>query len=556
MENVVIDFYKYTGAPNAVDKSASLGNVMMTMDGVFKTPFDVLNPSVIVQPTNVSVRNFLKNRYNYVCVKTFNENDRYYFVDGMRALNDKLVELDLREDVLMQYKEDIYTLQCFVNRCSSNTYRNVYIEDGARKFRMERVSITNVMTDTPSALSKVNIAFDLLVPSSKNVVLIAYNQAQTTSGELDPALYKPAYTTAVSVDPTYLPDIDRQKFALGGAQEPSGVQVPFKWLYHGKTYYLSCNQENFLLLQAIIATTGNAPEEIKNALRPVAIAYPFAIPSFDTITTGYSPVYIGSHAVVHTVGTDEKAMEGDIINPCSGYLVVADFSLDYPATFVDFPPYSIWECFIPFCGWITIPATSLTSRMIVYYNVDYSTGQAQANLYDMSKHEILWSGSCQLGVQIDISGDNRAELNRQETANTLNTILQTAGGAVATIAGGASKNPVAIAGGVLSMARAVGGGITNAMNMIDRAQVGYTNGNSALYQPNRVSVRKKMLQEVTSESSLKPVIGLPCSKVLTLSVLRGTGFANVADVYPQLNSGIMRTEWEEIVRLLKEGVYL
>lgn len=556
MENVVIDFYQYTGAPNAVDKSASLGSVMMTMDGIFKTPFDVLNPSVIVQPTNVSVRNFLKNRYNYVCVKTFNENDRYYFVVWMRALSDKLVEVELREDVLMQYKEDIYSLQCFVNRCSSNTYINTQIDDPAQKYQSRRTIAMNVMRDTDASETLVNTSFNLLFPSSKNVVLIAYNQAQTTSGELDPVLYKPAYTTAVSFDSGYLPDINRQKFALGGAQEPSGVQVPFKWLYHGKTYYLSCNQENFLLLQAIIATTGNAPEEIKNALRPVAIAFPFAIPSFDTITADYSPVYIGSHAVVHTVGTDEKAMEGNIINPCSGYLIVADFRVVSADTYMDYPPYAEWECYIPFNGWIAIPPSSLKSRLIVYYVVDYTSGQAQATLYDLTYHTSIWSGSCQLGVQIDISGDNRAELNRQETANTLNTILQTTGGAVATIAGGAGKNPVAIAGGVLSMARAIGGGIVNAMNMIDRAQVGFSNGNNALYQPNRVMVRKLTLPSMIPTASLKTLIGLPCSRVIVLSSLRGTGFANVADVYPQLNSGMMRSEWEEIVRLLKEGVFL
>lgn len=553
-----LNFYRYTGEPNALDKYIlPYPTADLTLSGTFRMPIDVVNPTVIAELSGtVAVDDFLLNGYNYLHITGTDSLDRWYFVVAMRALSDKLVEIDLHEDVLMQYRTEIYSLQCFVNRCSSDSYINAQIDDPAQKYQSRRTIAMNVMRDTDASETLVNTSFNLLFPSSKNVVLIAYNQAQTESGELDPVLYKPAYTTAVSFDGGYLPDINRQKFALGGAQEPSGVQVPFKWLYHGKTYYLSCNQENFLLLQAIIAKTGNAPEEIKNALRPVAIAFPFAIPTADTIATDYSPVFIGSHPVVHSVGEEEKAMSGNIINPCSGYLVLADFRLIGADAYSDYPPYATWECFIPFNGWVTIPTSSLKSRLIVYYVVDYTSGQAQATLYDLTYHISIWSGSCQLGVQIDISGDNRAELNRQETANTLNTILQTAGGAVATIAGGASNNPVAVAGGVLSMTRAIGGGVVNAMNMIDRAQVGFSNGNNALFQPNRVMVRKLTLPRLLSPTTLKPIIGLPCSKVLTLSVLHGTGFANVADVYPHLYSGMMRTEWEEIVRLLKEGVFL
>lgn len=554
-----LNFYRYTGEPNALQKYIPpYPTAELTLSGTFRMPIDIVNPTIIAELSGtVAVDDFLLGGYNYIHITGTDSLNRWYFVVAMRALSDKLVEIDLREDVLMQYQTEIYSLQCFVNRCSSDSYINPQIDDPAQKYQSRRTIAMDVMRDTDASETLVNTSFNLLLPRSKNVVLIAYNQAGTETGELDPVLYKPAYTTATSFDSGYLPDINRQKFALGGAQEPAGgVEEPFTWLYHGKTYYLSCNQENFLLLQGVIASTGERPEEIKNALRPVAIAFPFAIPSSDTLTTDYSPVYIGSHAVVHTAGEDEVAMTANIINPCSGYLVVADFRVTSADTYVDYPPYAEWECFIPFNGWISIPPSSLRSRLIVYYVVDYTSGQAQATLYDLTYHISIWSGSCQLGVQIDISGDNRAELNRQETANTLNTILQTAGGAVATIAGGAGKNPVAIAGGVLSMARAIGGGVVNAMNMIDRAQVGFSNGNNALYQPNRVMVRKLSLPRLLTPTTLKPIIGLPCSKVLTLSVLQNTGFANVADVYPRLKSGMMRSEWEEIVRLLKEGVFL
>ena len=551
MENVVIDFYKYTGAPNAVDKSASLGSVAMTMDGVFKTPFDVLNPSVIVQPTNVSVRNFLRNRYNYVCVKTFNENDRYYFVDGMRALNDKLVEVDLREDVLMQYKEDIYTLQCFVNRCSSDSYIDAFVEDGARKFRMNRTTTMIAVTPTPSVDSKVNTIFD---PMDSGIIVNVLTKAQLVSDTQVDFLY-PSVTPAQSFDSGYLPSIDRQGFSISGAEEPTPNPFNEKYSanFHSRVGFLSMDQVNFMAV--ICEATFN--DEVKSAIRG-AIAFPFKPLNEDKLISNMSPFRINET----TFRIDDGSLghiwnsKCDVVNPTSGYIVTADFTLPSIASFTDEPPYTLYDIYIPYCGWIDIPVTSLRSRLIVFYVVDYSSGQAQANLYDFTNHIVIWSGSCQLGVKLELTSTNQAEQNRQATSSGLNTILQVGGGAVATIGGAYTANPIAVAGGVMSIARGIGGYATTAINMVDRANVGYSAAATALYQPNQIRVRKRALIPLNSANALKPVVGLPCSKVLTLSALRGTGFANVADVYPHLYSGIMRSEWEEIVRLLKEGVFL
>ena len=112
----MIILYKCSCEVNVVDKSQHM-KLNRILEGTFRD-------SVSVSNVTVRVENNGDVDFNYAFIPEFN---RYYFIDDIIVVNNKLADLVLTVDVLMTYKKGIYGLKCFVER-NENKYNDLLID--------------------------------------------------------------------------------------------------------------------------------------------------------------------------------------------------------------------------------------------------------------------------------------------------------------------------------------------------------------------------------------------------------------------------------------------
>ena len=89
--------------------------------GNLRESCSVINPVVTIQQYNVI-------RYNYAYIKEFH---RYYFINKVTTISKNLWRIELEVDPLMSFKGDILALQVVVDKQSSDSIGDEYIDDGS-----------------------------------------------------------------------------------------------------------------------------------------------------------------------------------------------------------------------------------------------------------------------------------------------------------------------------------------------------------------------------------------------------------------------------------------
>ena len=112
-----IKFYYNSSEKNKIGKSLSKE---LTMDGNLRDECSVINPTILVEHSNLS-------NYNYVYIPEFN---RYYFITEMTIVRNNLWRISLKVDVLESFKSDILNLSCIVDKQQYENYGN-NIDDGS-----------------------------------------------------------------------------------------------------------------------------------------------------------------------------------------------------------------------------------------------------------------------------------------------------------------------------------------------------------------------------------------------------------------------------------------
>ena len=67
--------------------------------GTLRRETDIINPSIIIEADNLT-------QYNYMYIPEFG---RYYFITGITSIRNNLWEISGKVDVLMSFKDGIYT---------------------------------------------------------------------------------------------------------------------------------------------------------------------------------------------------------------------------------------------------------------------------------------------------------------------------------------------------------------------------------------------------------------------------------------------------------------
>lgn len=114
-----IVLYKTTSPNNKVDKS--LTKVKEMNDGVLREESSVINPVITIQATNPS-------HCNYAYIEEFH---RYYFIDEITAVRNKIWRLTLSVDPLYTYRKQIRETMAVIDKQQGSDFSSQYFNDGS-----------------------------------------------------------------------------------------------------------------------------------------------------------------------------------------------------------------------------------------------------------------------------------------------------------------------------------------------------------------------------------------------------------------------------------------
>ena len=516
-DSVLVHLYKQNSENNALTKTLTLVNVVA---GKFNSAFNMKNPILDFHLTESG-----DVLCNYIYLPSLS---RYYFVDSMDMISADYIRYKLREDVLMTWKTLITQQNALVVRSESNDSKNLLIDDRLPlEDRKTHVYYTNLVH---GSLKNVTLNYDLTNGTNFMVTSITSVTANACNDVTPPT------SSGLPTISSHLTEHDCVRFA--GKSTIAGL-------------LLACYNDD--------ATASYINSVLWLPFDPITV--------FDAHTSASTAIYAGDKALNNTSqwvsasGTYTPA-------PCyytwvgtSPYLVVADFTFNNAGginesnTILNNQAY--WEIYVAFVGWVEIPfAKVVNKRILVYYSLDFKTGISTAYIYNYTDKVVIYSTTCTLGIQIDVSTTNRLENTRQKQANDLNMLMSTLTSVASIGVGVATDNPVAITGGLLSFGKAVTGYV-NARNMIyDRANTSFGTSDGALHSPLDVIVRKTYHAPISIDSSaFAHINGYPTNKYGTLSSF--SGHTEVGEIhFDPKNNLISQDEINEIVTLLKDGVVI
>lgn len=230
-------------------------------------------------------------------------------------------------------------------------------------------------------------------------------------------------------------------------------------------------------------------------------------------------------------------------------------SIDVPRmtnTFYDFSPYSTYEVYVPFCGWVALPDTVAGRHIKIYFETDEATCGCKGRVFfvddagnGVTVAEITGSFGAPCPIQVIEGG-----LYKQAM---LSNGLQVIGGIASGIMGGAVGSGVLAVGGLNAAMQSLGNcliaGNTNYGQTIGRA--GDASGLMCAGKP-YLKITYPPIDEVVNNSIFGHTVGYLCNTIDQLNSFHGfTVCAN-----PHIYISATSAEKEEIKRLLEEGVIL
>lgn len=137
-----IDLFTCNAERNRIDKSSYISN-RFTLEGSFRNESSALDINVIVEKTNP-----LLYDYNYMYISEFK---RWYFINNISTIRNKLWSISATVDVLMTFKTDILSSTAILDKVEDEVVSNVYLDDGS--FVMDTRKFNEVL-EFPNGLNE------------------------------------------------------------------------------------------------------------------------------------------------------------------------------------------------------------------------------------------------------------------------------------------------------------------------------------------------------------------------------------------------------------------
>ena len=541
-----ITLYKSKSSMNTVDKGGANLTPLLTVSGNFKNAQSILTPIVIIDTIDSLLlvddngqvvlddykrplltsrdasKEIIKANYCYI-----DELERYYFISDIQVVNNDLIQLYLKEDVLYTYANQIKEHTAYISR---NEFTNTpLIEDrNEQLFYDKEVSYKDTVEITTG--EAVNFAFNVSQLGTNNIIFSALSkQTDYRAGLVDSPKDLPSfnyinefYTTLLSVDrPLLIPYIAGQYIAQLCIDKDSN-----------KSY-------------------------IKNML-----ICPFDITN-QTDKTKSLPIYLGDTNISDMGSSTDPAQKVGNVHPMkaltSDYLVVADFVVPDATSYLDYEPYCQYEIFVPFYGYVTLPINKVRGkRILLYYALDWQkgTGMAFISMINGTENRIIWNSQVDPFIHVELSTTNNYENKVAKNGVVTSTVLGSLSAGISLVAGVATANPLAIAAGAMGLGKTIASSVQTSQGIIDRANVGFTDGMLSQYSNTKPFLRitKMKTTNTINKDNYAHLFGLPLYKSYKLKDLRG--YTIISEINLDDLDTAKSSELVELYSLLKGGVYL
>lgn len=513
-------FYYNTSEANKVDKDLIY---ITEIDIVFKTAVSLKNLIIDVQlkfENNLELYEvvdsdndlIIGNGDDLVVDTPFNLYDfnycyipvlkRYYFITNPILITSELVRLELAEDVLMTFKNEFRLLDAFITRNEFDY--NTMIRDDLYPFKYNK---------------------EVVVEEVQNI----YPVEEFKSGDL----YNNCVVSYLTSDTIY--------YSNGQFGEPRA----YLFGNNLSTQYWVAPIQYLRTMAKILFTDAIALGYVKNIK-----IYPFEIKDVE-IEMFKNHINIGGKTI---------PLAGEFSYPKSPYYKIKIASFDLPKfnSFRDLPPYSNYELWIPYYGWITLNADAIADNetIEVYYTVNFENGNSTVYV-TRNFDEILFSAPVQLGVTVALSSTNARELENEKISTIMNGTIGLVGSAIQVGSGIFTGNPVAMAMGVTNAAKTIGSVVNNFNTMYEKANANVSSASDGILNPQKCYLKTTyVLANIITESNLnkwKHLYGRPLNDIRNLSNL--TGFTQIGDINLE-NVQAYENEKIELYDLLKNGIIL
>lgn len=117
-----ISLFTCNAERNRVNKTRYLSN-RFVLEGVLRKSTSALNIEIDVEKTNPLIY-----KYNYMYIEEFG---RWYFIDDISSIRNKLWTISASVDVLMSFKEDILQSMVIADKIENELQANLYLDDGS-----------------------------------------------------------------------------------------------------------------------------------------------------------------------------------------------------------------------------------------------------------------------------------------------------------------------------------------------------------------------------------------------------------------------------------------
>ena len=450
---------------------------------------------------------------NYCYIPDFN---RYYFINDIISVRNNLWRIALSVDLYMSYKHEIRDLKALVTR---NEYKyDPLVKDDEMTYYYDKDVIEIIPSDSGEL---INTKFETEKTHTRNVVLCCISTNNI-----------PEYSIINSPDNTNLPDIRQSE------------------------YFDDCSEMCFIMSMSdlfSVSYMARNDDEIMSSIKSV-VAYPFELDYSGTPSTKWSVVVGSKNIKIYGQATEDLTAYA-LKNRLSKYHITEDFIIERNNGFLDYDPFTKWELYIPYYGWISLsPDQVLNHRIIIYYTIQVEDGSANVYVYDVTSNKLIFTSTCQLGVRIGLSTTNNYEISQSKKANNLNLTLGLLSSVASVGVGAVTGNGVAVVGGVLSGAKAVTSYINNNSMMFEKAVATYGTGSSGMYTSQRAIIRKTILKPKDYNEEYFKLKGRPLNKIMKLKDLNG--FTTIGDIHLENFGSATKQETELIKNLLEKGVIL
>lgn len=544
-----ITLYKSKSSMNTVDKGGANLTPLLTVSGNFKNAQSILTPIVIIDTIDSLLlvddngqvvlddykrplltsrdasKEIIKANYCYI-----DELQRYYFISDIQVVNNDLIQLYLKEDVLYTYANQIKEHTAYISR---NEFTNTpLIEDrNEQLFYDKEVSYKDTIEITTG--EAVNFSFDVSQLGPNNIIFSAISDTYDYTGKLvDTPKNLPSFNY-INEFYTTLYGIDRPLLIPFWAGQAIAQDILAKDTE--KTFI-----KNFLICPFDVTSQQDTSKNLEIFLGKTNISK-FPKPG----TSGENVVEIGT---VHPM----KSLTSD-------YLVVADFTIPDATSYLDYEPYCQYEIFVPFYGYVTLPTNKVRGqRILLYYALDWQKGNGMAfiSIINGTENKIIWNGQVDPFIHVDLSTTNAYENKVAQNGVVTSTVLGTLSSVISLVGGLASGNPLGAIAGVMGLGKTISSTIQSSQGIIDRANVGFTDGMLSQYSNTKPFLRitKMKTTNTINKENYAHLFGLPLYKSYKLKDLRG--YTIISEINLDDLDTAKSSELTELYSLLKGGVYL